>query len=51
MIDRYAHPSMNHKREALEKLSKVPLDFTLSQNRVHPSNLTTTPTGENIRVI
>ena len=48
MIDRYAHPSMKHKREALEKLSKVPLDFTLSQNQSHPSNLNTTLDSEYI---
>lgn len=51
MIDHYAHPSMKHKREALEKLSKVPLNFTLGRNQLHPSNLTTTPTGENIKFI
>ena len=31
MINRYAHPSMDHKREALEKLNKVPLNFTLDE--------------------
>jgi integrase len=29
MIDRYAHPSTDHKREALEKLNKVPLILPL----------------------
>ncbi len=29
MIDRYAHPSTDHKREALEKLNKVPLVLPL----------------------
>ena len=29
MINRYAHPSMDHKREALEKLNKVPLILPL----------------------
>ena len=48
MIDRYAHPSMNHKRKALEKLSRVPLNFTLSKNRRHPSNLTTTLISDKI---
>ncbi len=31
MINRYAHPSMDHKREALEKLNKVPRNFTLDE--------------------
>ncbi len=35
MIDRYSHPSMNHKREAVEKLEKVPPKLPLNQNQMH----------------
>jgi integrase len=31
MIDRYAHPSMDHKREVLERLNKVPLILPLGK--------------------
>ena len=51
MIDRYAHPSMNHKREALEKLNKVLLNSTLSSNKRHPSNLKATLTSDKINKI
>jgi integrase len=51
MINRYAHPSTDHKREVLERLNKVPLILPLVEKDEHPSNLTAMPTGENIRVI
>lgn len=31
MINRYSHPSMDHEREALEKLNKVPLILPLDE--------------------
>jgi integrase len=48
MINRYAHPSMQHKREALEKLSKVPLILPLLEKDEHLKNLTTTLISDNI---
>jgi len=51
MIDRYAHPSMNHKREAVEKLEKVPLNSTLNKNQDHTPNLNATLNSDNIKVI
>ena len=47
MINRYTHPSMDHKREALEKLNKVPLGTEDN----HPSNLTTPLNRVNIKKI
>ena len=49
MIKRYAHPSMDHKREALEKLSRVPLILPLVDEKTYPSNLTKTPTCYKIK--
>jgi hypothetical protein len=51
MIKRYAHPSMDHKREALEKLIRVPLIVPFGDKKTQPSNLTATLTSENIRTI
>jgi integrase len=51
MIQRYAHPSMDHKREALEKLNRVPLVFPLGDKKTISSNVTTTLTSDNIRTI
>ena len=48
MINRYAHPSMQHKREALKKLSKVPLIFPLLKKDEHRINLTTTLISDKI---
>ena len=48
MINRYAHPSMQNKREALEKLSKVPLILPLLEKDEHLKNLTTTLISDNI---
>jgi len=51
MIDRYSHPSMNHKRETVERLEKVPPILPPHQNQAHTSNLTTTLTSDNIKTI
>lgn len=51
MIDRYAHPSLNHKREAIERLEKVPPIFTPNLKHAHTSNLTTTLNSDNIKII
>ncbi len=51
MINRYTHPSMDHKREALEKLNKVPLILPLGTEDDHPSNLTTPLNSVNIKKI
>ena len=48
MINRYAHPSMDHKREALEKLNKVPLILPLVEEDKHPSKSTTPLNSVNI---
>jgi integrase len=40
MINRYAHPSMEHKREVLERLNKVPLKVPLVAENEHPLKLT-----------
>ncbi len=49
MIDRYAHPSWDHKREILERLNKVPLILPLGTEENHSSNLTTTLNSVNIK--
>jgi hypothetical protein len=51
MIDRYAHPSWNHKREALKRLEKVPPKLPPNKNQAHTSDLTTTLTSDNIKII
>ena len=48
MINRYAHPSMDHKREALEKLSRVPLILPLVEKDDCRLNLTATLISDNI---
>jgi integrase len=51
MIKRYAHPSMDHKREALEKLSRVPLILPLVDKKTYPSNMAKTLTSDKIKTI
>jgi len=57
MVDRYSHPSMEHKRSAIEKIQirknkhfreKVPLKITLGAKQNHSLNLTTTLNSANI---
>ena len=48
MINRYAHPSMDYMREAVEKLNKVPLILPLGEKDEHPSKLTTPLNSVNI---
>ena len=48
MIDRYAHPSMDYMREAVEKLSKVPLILPLGEEERQSSKLTTPLTNFSI---
>ena len=60
MVDRYSHPSMEHKRSAIEKIQTrknehsrdgVPLKITLGAKQNQSLNLTNTPNGDNINAI
>ena len=52
MVRRYSHPSMDHKRRAIEKIQQgVPLIFTTDKQIEQPSNLTTTLSSVNIKTI
>jgi hypothetical protein len=52
MVSRYPHPSMEHKSSAIEKIQQgVPLIFPTVDKNEHSSNLTNTPTGDNIEII
>lgn len=52
MVKRYTHPSIEHKRRAIEKIQKgVPLILPLAGKSEQPSNLTTTLSSDNIKVI
>jgi len=60
MVDRYSHPSMAHKRSAIEKIQtrknehsrdQVPLKITLGAKQNQSVNLTTTLNSANIKAI
>jgi integrase len=60
MVDRYSHPSMEHKRSAIEKIQTrknehlrpgVPLKITLGDKQDQSFNLTTTLNSVNINAI
>jgi len=52
MVSRYTHPSMEHKRRAIEKIQHgVPSILPSLDETEHLSNLTTTLNGDNIKAI
>ena len=52
MVSRYTHPSMEHKRRAIEKIQHgVPSILPSLDETEHLSNLTTTLNGANIKII
>ena len=52
MVDRYSHPSIEHKRAAIEKIQQgVPSILPSLDKSEETSNLTNTPSGDNIIAI
>jgi len=52
MVSRYPHPNMERKRSAIEKIQPgVPSILPPLEESEHPSNLTTTLNGANIKII